>query len=468
MNFRFASFLSLCLFACAPTSLLAQASDSIIISRIFTYCLEQGQSYERLRYLSESIGNRLSGSENADKAVRWAHQTMESDSFGKCYLQDVMVPHWVRNDKELLSMQVKGKKTALNIFSLGGSIATPKGGITAGVVEVKSFEDLEKLGRKNIEGKIVFYNTPMKQRFYHTFEAYGDAGKYRWAGAQNAAKYGAVASITRSMTLALDDNPHTGGMGYADGITKIPGCAISTMGAEKLSRELASNPDLKLTLEMNCETKPDKLSHNVIAEIRGSEFPDEIVVVSGHLDSWDKGHGAHDDGAGCVQSMELLNVFRDLDIKPKRTIRVVLFMNEENGLRGGKKYAEEAKAKGEKHIAAIESDAGGFTPAGFSSTCVDESKRVYFRQWKHLFEPYAIYQWDDDGGGADIGPLKDQGTLLIGLRPDSQRYFDYHHTDIDTFDKVNRRELHLGAAAIVSLTWLLSEYGVGAASSATD
>ncbi|MFM7079095.1 MAG: M20/M25/M40 family metallo-hydrolase [Bacteroidota bacterium] len=444
---------------------ISSAQDSVMISKIFTYCLEQGKSYERLRFLSESIGNRLSGSANADKAVQWGLQTMQADSFADCWLQDVMVPHWVRNDKESLVMLSKGKKTPLNIFSLGGSVATPKGGIKAGVVEVASFDELEKLGRANIEGKIVFFNVPMKERFYHTFEAYGDAGKYRWAGAQNAAKYGAVASITRSLTLALDDNPHTGGMGYLDGVPKIPGCAISTLGADRLSSELKSNPELQLVLEMNCETLPDKLSHNVIAEIRGTEFPDEIIVVCGHLDSWDKGHGAHDDGAGCVQSMELLNLFRDLKIQPKRTIRVILYMNEENGVRGGKKYAEEAREKGEKHIAAIESDAGAFTPAGFSSTCIDDSKRVWFRQWKPLFKPYAIFQWDGEGGGVDIGPLKDQGTLLIGLRPDSQRYFDYHHTDIDTFDKVNRRELHLGAAAIISMAWLLSEYGAGPTSS---
>ncbi|MFM7824129.1 MAG: M20/M25/M40 family metallo-hydrolase, partial [Bacteroidota bacterium] len=422
------------------------SQDSMMVSKIFTYCLEQGKSYERLRYLSDSIGHRLSGSVGAEKAVKWSFETMKSEGYGSCYLQEVMVPVWVRNDVERLDMITQKGKSKLNVFSLGGSIATRKGGLTAGVVEVKSFEELERLGREKIEGKIVFFNVPMKERFYHTFEAYGDAGKYRWAGAQNAAKYGAVASITRSLTLAMDDNPHTGGMGYVDSIPKIPACAISTMGAEKLSLSLAQNPSLRLELEMNCETRPDQLSHNVIAEIRGSEFPDEIIVVGAHLDSWDKGHGAHDDGAGCVQSMEVLNIFKDLGLRPKRTIRVVLFMNEENGVRGGKKYAEEAKAKGERHIAAIESDAGAFTPAGFSSTCIDDSKRVWMRQWKHLFKPYAIYQWDGDGGGVDIGPLKDQGTLLIGLRPDSQRYFDYHHTDIDTLTK----------SIVGNCTWVLA------------
>ena len=460
LNLRRITYALICLLG-VSAPYISKSQDSVVVSRIFTYCLEQGKSYERLRHLSFAIGNRLSGSANADKAVEWSLKTMQAEGHANCYLQEVMVPVWVRNDIERLTL-LGGKKPApLSIFSLGGSVATPKGGIRAGVVEVRSFEELEKLGRANIEGKMVFYNTPMKQRFYHTFEAYGDVGKYRWAGAQNAAKFGAVASITRSLTLAMDDLPHTGGMGYVDGVAKIPGCAISTLGAENLSRALAENPNLELQLEMNCETKPDQLSHNVIAEIRGTQFPEEIIVVGAHLDSWDKGHGAHDDGAGCVQSMELINVFKDLNLKPKRTIRVVLFMNEENGVRGGKKYAEEAKAKGEKHIAAIESDAGAFTPAGFSSSCLDESKREWLRKWKGLFEPYAIFQWHHEGGGVDIGPLKEQGTLLIGLRPDSQRYFDYHHTDIDTFDKVNRRELHLGAGALASLAWLLSEYGVG-------
>lgn len=249
-------------------------------------------------------------------------------------------------------------------------------------------------------------------------------------------------------------------MGYEEGFPKLPACAISTMGADRLSAALKENPEAEVEIVMNCETLPDKLSHNVIAEIKGTEFPDEIIVVGGHLDAWDNGQGAHDDGAGCVQSMEVLRIFRDLGIKPKRTIRVVLFMNEENGAKGAKKYAAEAKAKNEKHIAAIESDLGGFTPAGFFSHCADSSKLNTLNPFKHLFEPYAIFQWDLRGGGVDIDHLKDTGTLLIGLQPDSQRYFDYHHTEIDTFDKIHKRELHLGAAAVAGLAYLLSEYGV--------
>jgi carboxypeptidase Q len=443
-----------------PLISTAQNNDSTIIRNIFTYCLEQGKGYEWLEHLTTKIGPRLSGSPGAEKAVVWAKEAMEKEQHGRVYLQEVMVPHWVRNDKEQLTVITNGKRIPLSMCSLGGSIATPTEGIRAGVVEVKNFDDLAKLGKEKVAGKIVFFNAPLREAHYHTFHAYGECGKFRWAGAIHAAKQGGVASINRSLTLALDDFPHTGSMGYEDNLTKVPAGAVSTIAANLLHDILKKDPDAQLELIMNCETLPDKLSHNVIAEIKGTQYPDEIIVVGGHLDAWDNGQGAHDDGAGCVQSMELLRIFRDLNIKPKRTIRVVLFMNEENGVAGGKKYAEEAKLKNEKHIAAIESDLGGFTPAGFFSHAVDSTKRKVLDPFKHLFEPYGIFQWNLPGGGVDIDRLKETGTLLIGLQPDSQRYFDYHHTANDTFDKVNRRELHLGAAAMASLVYLLSEYGV--------
>ena len=430
-----------------PIWLFAQGNDSSIVRSIYTYALENGKAYDRLDYLSNKIGSRLSGSPGAEKAVQWAKATMEEDQNGRVYLQDVMVPHWIRNDREELAVIVKGKKTKLRICSLGGSIPTPVNGLRAKVVEIKSFDELKSLGKEKIEGKIVFYNVPMPQKHVSTFDAYSATGKYRWGGAMNAAQYGAIGSITRSLTLSMDDHPHTGAMGYSDTLPKIPACAISTMGAESLSATLQANPNAEVEIIMNCETLTDKLSYNVIAEIKGSEFPEEIVVIGGHLDAWDNGHGAHDDGAGCVQSMEVLRIFRDLKIQPKRTIRVVLFMNEENGLRGGKKYAESAKEL-------------GFSPRGFASVCIDTAKVENLKKWKPLLSAYGLHEWDNDGGGADINQLKDQGTLLIGLMPDSQRYFDYHHTEIDTFDKVNKRELHLGAAAMASLVYLLSEHGV--------
>ncbi|MBK7969874.1 MAG: M20/M25/M40 family metallo-hydrolase [Bacteroidetes bacterium] len=439
----------------------AQPTDSLVIRKIFNYCLEEGKSYEWLDYLSNKIGPRLSGSVGAEKAVAWAKMAMEAEGNGSVSLQEVMVPHWERGTKQELTAISGNEKKQLRICSLGGSVPTPTNGVSANVVEIRNFEELEYMGREKLEGKIIFFNVPMDQKHYHTFHAYGECGKYRYAGAARAAKFGAVGSITRSLTLSLDDYPHTGAMGYADSVPKIPACAISTKGADELSRMIKLNPETKVELTMDCQSFPDVLSYNVIAEIKGSVFPDEIIVVGGHLDAWDNGHGAHDDGAGCVQSMELLRIFRDLKIQPKRTIRVVLFMNEENGLKGALKYAEVAKAKGENHIAALESDAGGFSPRGFSSECKFPEKTAVFNKWKPLFEHYGIFEWPtDDGGGADINRLEDQGTLLIGLMPDSQRYFDYHHTEIDTFDKVNKRELHLGAASMASLVYLLSEYGV--------
>jgi carboxypeptidase Q len=438
---------------------ISQDNDSVVISKIYNYALLSAKAYDDLHYLCNKIGARLSGSDGADKAVAWAKETLDKEKVAKITLQEVKVPHWVRNNIESFHVTSKGVHTGLNICSLGGSIATPAKGLKAKIIEVKTFEELESLGRKNIEGNIVFFNAPLQQSYVNTFRAYGEKGMYRWAGAQNAAKYGAVASISRSLTLALDDHPHTGSMGYNDTIQKIPACAISTIGAERLSDLLKKDPDAIGELILNCETFEDKLSNNVIAEIKGSEFPEEIILVGGHLDSWDTGTGAHDDGAGCVQSMEILRIFDNLGIKPKRTIRVVLFMNEENGLRGGKKYAETALEKKEKHIAAIESDAGGFTPQGFSIEA-DSVNIEKIRKYKELLLPYGLFHWEKGHGGSDIGPLGAQGAVLIGLYPDSQRYFDYHHTEIDVFENINKRELHLGAAAMASLVYLISEYGI--------
>lgn len=449
-----AVFISVC-----SLNTFAQDPDSLILRAVYSHSLEQGQAYEWLRYLTNTIGGRLSGSPQAAQAVEYTRNVLSSLGADTVYLQEVMVPHWVRNSREELQVYAGGKKTPLRICALGGSVATPKKGIRAQVVEIRSFEQLDSIGEKGLKGKIVFYNAPMDQKHVQTFHAYGEKGKYRYSGAKNAAKYGALATITRSLTLSLDNEPHTGAMGYDETLPKIPACAISTMGADALSKTIRENAGTEVELFLDCETLPDVLSYNVIAEIRGSEKPDEYVLVGGHLDSWDTGKGAHDDGAGCVQSMEVIRLFHELGIRPKRTVRVVLFMNEENGLRGGKKYAEVAKQKNEKHLAAIETDAGGFTPHGFTSEGTDAQRRK-LHSWKKLFEPYGLYSWDERGGGADIGPLKEQGTLLLDLLPDSQRYFDYHHTAIDTFDKINRRELQLGAAAVASMAYLLAQYGV--------
>ena len=432
------------------------------ISKIYDIALTNGKSYEWLDYLSNQIGGRLSGSLNADRAVEWGFKELNNLDLDKVFLEDVMVPKWVRGTFEYASI-ITGPGMSINvpICSLGGSIATPASGLRAQVIEVKSFEELEVLGMKNIKGKFVFFNRPMPAGIIDTFEAYSVTRDQRSNGAERAAKYGAVGVIIRSMNLKLDDYPHTGNMSYGKLPNKmrIPAAAISTNGAELLSSMLSLNKNLYFYLKQDCKNLPDVKSYNVIGEIKGSDFPNEIIVVGGHLDSWDLGDGAHDDGAGIVQSMEVLNIFNKISYKPKRTIRVVLYMNEENGLRGGITYAKNAKNKKENHVFALESDAGGFSPRGFSFEASDNQfKKI--KSWETYFHPYLTDRFTLGGSGADIGPLRNGKIVLAGLRPDSQRYFEYHHTANDTFEAINKRELELGAAAMTSMIYLVDQHGL--------
>ena len=431
------------------------------IKTLYHKSLTSGKAYDWLDHLSNKIGGRLSGSLNAERAVAWGKTELESLGLDRVYLQKVMVPKWVRGTFEYASI-ITGPGMSMNVpvCALGGSIATPSSGLRAGVVEVKSFEELEALGEEKIKGNFVFFNRPMPAELINTFEAYSKTVNQRTQGAARVARLGAVGVIVRSMNLRLDDFPHTGSMRYGDlpNSMRIPAAAISTNGAQLLSSMLALNNDLKFYLKLDCKNFPDVPSHNVIGEIKGSEFPEEIIVVGGHLDSWDLGDGSHDDGAGIVQSMEVLRLFKQMNYKPKRTIRVVLYMNEENGLRGGTAYAEYAKQNKEKHIFALESDAGGFSPRGF----VFEATNSQFKQiesWKPYFSPYLADRFELGGSGADIGPLRDNKVVLSGLRPDSQRYFNFHHAANDTFDAINKRELELGAAAMSSLVYLVDQYG---------
>ncbi|NCP05552.1 MAG: M20/M25/M40 family metallo-hydrolase [Flavobacteriales bacterium] len=437
-------------------------TDEDVIKDIYKHSLTQGKSYDWLNHLSNQIGSRLSGSLGAEKAVSWGKEELEKLGLDEVWLQPVMVPKWVRGAKEYAFIESEpGKTTTVNICALGGSVATPALGIKANVVEIHNFEELEALGKEQIEGKIVFYNRPMQADLIQTFQAYGGCVNQRYLGAVEASKYGAVAVIVRSMNLRLDDLPHTGSMTYNDIPVekRIPSAAISTNDAELLSTMLELDKHVKFYFKQNCKQLKDVQSYNVIGEITGSEFPNEYMVVGGHLDSWDLGDGSHDDGAGIVQSMEVLRLFKQLGIKPKRSIRVVLFMNEENGLRGGNKYAEDAKLKGENHVFALESDSGGFTPRGFSFDC-SEANFNQVLTWQPLFKPYLIHYFEKGGSGADVGPLKNDTNVLAGLRPDSQRYFDYHHASNDTFDAINKRELELGAATMASLMYLFDKYGV--------
>ncbi|SFZ93946.1 Peptidase family M28 [Flaviramulus basaltis] len=451
----------LLLFILLSSSIFSQ-TDEEVVKKIYAQSLTNGKSYDWLNHLSNQIGSRLSGSLGAEKAVVYTKDELDKLGLDKVWLQPVMVPRWIRGSKEFAFIETEpGKTTNVNICALGGSVSTPALGLKASVVEVKNFEELEKLGKENVEGKIVFYNRPMQADLIHTFEAYGGCVNQRYQGALEASKYGAIGVIVRSMNLRLDDLPHTGSMSYGDLPVekRIPSAAISTNDAELLSAMLKLDNTTKLYFKQSCKQLKDVQSYNVIGEITGSEFPNEYMVVGGHLDSWDLGDGSHDDGAGVVQSMDVLRLLKESGIKPKRSIRVVLFMNEENGLRGGNKYAEISKQKGENHVFALESDSGGFTPRGFSFDCNDASFNQVL-SWQPLFKPYLIHYFEKGHSGADVGPLKTESNVLAGLVPDSQRYFDHHHASNDTFDAINKRELELGAATMTSLVYLFDKYGI--------
>jgi len=420
--------------------------------------LKDGKSFEWLRDLTQNIGGRLSGSPEAAKAVVWGEKLMNTIGLDSVWLQPVMVPHWVRGEKEIAMYSANGIQKNVPICALGFSIATPKTGVLAEVIEVKSLEEAKALGKK-MKGKIVFFNRSFDNTLINTFSAYGGCVDQRVQGAAICGAFGAKGVIIRSMTNSVDDFPHTGTMTYNDLPKKqyIPAAAISSKAANILSADLKKNPTLKFYFKQDCKTLQDAPSFNVVGEIRGIETPENIFVVGGHLDSWDLGEGAHDDGTGIVQSLEVAYLFKKNNIRPKNTIRIVFFMNEENGTRGAKKYAELAKLNKENHIGGLESDAGGHTPRGFSIQA-NASNTKLLQSWKKLLSPYGLHDIKAGGSGSDIAPLKGEDVTLVGYRPDSQRYFDYHHTSRDTFDKVNKRELELGSASMASIVYLMDKY----------
>lgn len=435
-----------------------EKADATAIKNIFDTALTKGKSYEWLRDLTTNIGGRMSGSPEAAKAVLWGERVMKEAGLDSVWLQPATVPHWIRGEKEIANYTINGKKIEMAVCALGGSIATPSNGITAEVIEVKSIEEAEALGEK-LRGKIVFFNRPFDDTLINTFSAYGGCVDQRVNGAATAGKYGAKAVLVRSMTNKIDDYPHTGTMRYGD-IPKeqyIPTAAISTLAANLLSENLSKDPRLKVYFKQNCENLPSTTSYNVIGEIKGSVHPEKVLVVGGHLDSWDLGDGAHDDGTGIVQSLEVLHLFKTNNIKPKNTIRVVFFMDEEQGGGGATAYANAVKISKEIHIGAIESDAGGHTPRGFTIDANKDNTEL-LKSWKKLLAPYGLHDIVKGGSGADISPLKSEFVTLVGYRPDPQRYFDYHHAATDTFDKVNKRELELGSASMASLIYLMDKY----------
>ncbi len=428
--------------------------DSIQFRKISTEILNNGKGYTELRELTKNIGHRLSGSEAYEKSVKWAEQKLRDAGADKVWLQEVMIPVWERGKESLNIQTSNGKWKNIKMLSLGNSEGTGGKDVSGEIIMVKSMEEYDKLPAEKVKDKIVFFNYAFSQSFIETFKAYGDAAKYRTTAASLTAKKGGKFAIVRSLSSAFDDVPHTGAMRYEDKVSKIPAVAIGSTTADELEALLKSQKVLA-KLNSNCGMKGEKLSHSVIGEITGKK-DQSVIVVGGHLDSWDVGEGAHDDGAGIVQSIEVLRTFKKLGIPNNHTIRVVCFANEENGVKGGIQYGKTVKEKNEKHLFAIETDAGGFAPRGIALD-MDDAKRNQIKSWSNLFLPYGVYNFEERFSGTDLYPLHDMGIPAAELMPDSQRYFDIHHTEEDTFEKVNRRELLLGATALTQIIYMIDK-----------
>jgi hypothetical protein len=430
---------------------LVGAADADPVQRIIDAGLRSDGAYRKLAWLTDRIGPRLSGSENLEKAVRWCAEEMKRDGLDQVRTEKVMVPHWVRGEANGCILAPAPHPMA--ILALGMSDGTPPQGITSDVIEVSSLDELTALGEA-AKGKIVLFN----KRIYPNGGAdrgYGSAVGLRYSGAVAAAKAGAVGMLIRSLATANLRLPHTGAMAYEDGSPRIPAAAIAPEDAELIHRFLAAGETVRVNFALSCKTLPDAESANVVGEIRGSQAPDEFVVIGGHLDSWDVGTGAQDDGAGCAISMEAIRLIRSLGLKPKRTIRAVLFTNEENGLRGGKAYAEAHAAELANHVAAIESDSGGARPLGFGVSAGPGGIEIIKRLAAPL-APFAADDVQDGGGGADISPMGPAGVPQLGLRQDGTHYFDIHHTMADTLDKVDPHDLAMNATAMAAMAWQLA------------
>ena len=434
--------------------------DSVTIKRMSDEIMTHGKAYDLLRQLTKQIGGRLAGSPQQQNAAIWGKRNMEAFSADKVYMQACKTPNWQRGGKDFASViSVNGKPVNIPLaaLALGNSLGS-NGMVEAELLAVADFDELEKR-KEEVKGKIVYYHSMFDPTIVQTFTAYGKTGVYRSTGASRAAKYGALGVMLHSLSTAPDNAPHTGGMKYDENYPKIPAVALGPNDAKELYAK-AKKGTIRVQMQTYGYFLPDADENNVVAEIKGSVYPNEIITIGGHLDSWDVNEGAHDDGAGIVQTMEVLRTMKALNYQPKHTIRFVLFANEENGGRGGAKYAELAKLNNEKHIFALESDEGGFTPRSIGITCSPEQFKK-FQTWTPLLKPYGT-EITAGGGGADIGPLKsiDTNVVLSGLIPDSQRYFDLHHAKTDVFENVNKRELLLGAVNIAAIVYLVDQYGV--------
>ena len=420
--------------------------------------LREEGAFALLERLTSTIGPRLTASPQAAAAVDFIRAEM--DRLGlETWLEPVTVQHWVRGSPESAKIAVGPGRAdvPLTITALGWSVATPEEGIQAPIVEMTSFEDL-KARAADVRGRIVFFNKPMDRSSLDNFRSYGEAAQFRARGASEAARFGAVGVLVRSATQRLDDFPHTGMVQYAPDVPRIPASALSTSSAEILSSALKARPGLEVWFRQSCRNLPDAPSANVVGEIRGTDRPDEIVLLGGHLDSWDLGTGAHDDGAGCVQAVEALRLIRSLGLRPKRSIRAVMFMNEEFGATGGREYARADRRSRERHLAAMESDRGGFLPLGFAIGGSPD-KLLFLQRWEYLLKPAGIYWIGPGGGGSDIGPIVEQGAVAMAFIPDSRRYFDVHHSAHDVLASVHPRELELGAVVMAIMAYVVAQEG---------
>lgn len=410
--------------------------------------MSSSEGWNRFNHLVDYYGPRLSGSEALENSIDWIVELMKEDGFDRVWTQPVTVPHWVRG-KESATLNVPIERN-LPMLGLGGSIGTPDEGITAEVIVVQSFDELESRSSE-IEGKIILYNIE--------FTTYGETVQYRIRGANEAAKHGAIASIIASVASYSVQTPHTGVMRYEEGTRKIPHAAITVEDALMIQRFADRGETIEITLKMEAENLPDAISRNVITEIEGTEYPDEIIVLGGHIDSWDVGQGAMDDGGGCVAAWEALRLISKLGLKPKRTIRVVLWTNEENGLNGAneyKRWVEEDEKSLENHILGMESDAGVFDPIGFGFTGSDEAFSI-LQEIGKMLHPIDSGLVTRGGGGADIGPLMRAGMPGMGLRVDGEKYFWFHHTDADTIDKLNEQDFNECVATMAVFAYAVAE-----------
>ncbi len=436
--------------------------DSLFIHKIAANILSSNSAYDNLHYLTKNIGGRLSGSPHMYMAEQWGSQAMKNAGADNVILQECMVPHWVRGGTDNAMIIYKDRndnqqKYSLHILALGNSAGSGVNGVQAPLIRVNSFDDLEAK-KKELQGKIVFYSVPFDDTLINTFAAYGKNVVYRAAGADRAAKYGAVGVIIRSMSNTPGNYPHTGSLRYNDSTKKIPAAALGLDDVKKLDTLFDENIPVACSLFTYGKMLPDTVAHNIIGVLKGTEHPEQIITVGGHLDSWDPAEGANDDGTGVVQTIEVLRVLKALNYQPKHSIQFVLFANEENGTRGAKKYADEAKRNNEQHIFALESDAGGFTPRGFAFDVSDNTVMQKINGWKPLFTPYYGDRFERGEAGADIGYLKQ--TPQAGLSPDSQRYFYIHHAATDVFENVDIREMKLGAINMAALIYLVDKYGL--------